>query len=209
MANAALNEIIRFSIVCSQANQFSQNVVHFKVTSLTAPSASIEEIAGQMGVLIGGTMKALLVNTARYEGVIAQVIRPTLGLRAISTDDAGPGTAGTTPSPSQVCGLLQKRTAKGGRKNRGRFYAPFVSATDVTTTGIPTASYLDRLQDLGNLWGFAIPMPGAVGTAFLDPVIFQREAGTTEVVTSWTTVNAFATQRKRGRVGSGDANPLV
>jgi hypothetical protein len=110
--------------------------------------------------------------------------------------EVGAGIAGTgTDGQVQpgVCALIQKRTADGGRRNRGRIYYPIGEASILDGGALATAYVTGSQSD----WAlFLAAMPGNTGPM----VVLHNDAGFTPTeVTSLSVQARAATQRRRLR----------
>lgn len=98
--------------------------------------------------------------------------------------------------PQNCSVLVQKLTALGGRRNKGRFYVPGLSETDVDNTGAilttPLAAWNTAVNNL---------QLGLESDSFLDRlVIFHSTAPLTPTIVSDLRVDGrIATQRRRLR----------
>jgi hypothetical protein len=107
------------------------------------------------------------------------------------------GTVSDSPITSNCALLVKKNTALGGRRNRGRFYAPptFLNEGAVDASGNIAAGPLATLQTLWtNLFN-------ELATADLEPQLFHQGAGApvpTPIV-AFTVDPMIATQRRRMR----------
>lgn len=95
--------------------------------------------------------------------------------------------------------LIQKRTAVGGRRNRGRFYQPgFSIRNQITAAGVIDPDYLFDLQT--NIDLFMTHVNAGTGFQSTDLVVLHSSAPSTPaVITSLTADSKVATQRRRLR----------
>lgn len=108
------------------------------------------------------------------------------------------GSADFLPQNSAI--LVHKRTARGGRRGRGRFYIPGVQEDHVSDTGLLDEEYLSDLQDNMNalLTGMTSePLP-TVGMWLLHGTGLSAVVDPDEV-TLLTVDPVIATQRRRLR----------
>lgn len=114
-----------------------------------------------------------------------------------NTTRSGGARAGSAPPPN-CCVLVRKRTALGGRRNRGRMYLPagYLLEGDVDENGGIAAGALTTLQ--ASTDAFRVAVLG--GTNYDAMVILHSAAPTTPtVITSTPVDNTIATQRQRLR----------
>jgi hypothetical protein len=105
------------------------------------------------------------------------------------------GTAvGETPPPN-VTLLVRKGTALGGRKNRGRIFAPaaLISESQIDKTGVVDPTYQGIVQDY---WDNFLE---AMGASDVPMVLLHSTPGLPTPVSSVTLENMVATQRRRLR----------
>lgn len=108
------------------------------------------------------------------------------------TDPEEGGQSGE-PEPPQVAYLMKKRTALGGRLNRGRFYLPGVQTSHVDLDGS-----VDGGQ-LGNLTAAALVLLLGLADADMNMVVLHGGSSTPTVVTQLLADPFVATQRRRLR----------
>jgi hypothetical protein len=106
----------------------------------------------------------------------------------------GGGKTGAAEQP-QVCVLVRKLSASGGRANKGRFYVPGIDADDFSDEGVLDTSARTAWQNGFNDW-YAAHGAGDIGIVILHSV-----AGAPTDVTGMQVTGAVATQRRRGPRG--------
>lgn len=129
-----------------------------------------------------------------------------LGVRVTKQLESGPisgeyfltvaGTGSGAPLAPNVSTLWQKRTALGGRRNRGRAYIPPVlpSEGQVDALGVIASATITTLQTAYNAFLTAAAVSG------LEPVLFHQSAPYTPTpITSFQLQPLVATQRRRLR----------
>jgi hypothetical protein len=120
------------------------------------------------------------------------------GPTGASSFSATGGNVGTSLAP-QVSFLVKKRTASGGKANRGRMFVPGPTEADVNSGGVVTGGVVDALQ-------------GAFGDFFSDlvaadiaPVILHAiseavpDPPAPTIITEFQVDSVVATQRRRLR----------
>jgi len=111
-----------------------------------------------------------------------------------SGSDVGSGTSPMTPPNTAF--LFRKYSAAGGRKNRGRFFVPYVRESLVGEDGVISSGTVSGLTDA------ATAFVAAVGAALEveGPVILHTDPlDTPTPMTSVAAMNKVATQRRRLR----------
>lgn len=107
-----------------------------------------------------------------------------------------PGLLSSASPPANVAVLCHKRTAVGGRRNRGRLFLPwFVIETNVAEDGVIDGSTVSAIQTALNNWRTTLV------TASLPPVVLHSVGLTTPgaptPITSFQVDALVATQRRR------------
>jgi len=99
------------------------------------------------------------------------------------------------PLPKNCCVLITKRSASGGRKNKGRAYLPPTRFTeaDVDANGVLASLYVTSIND--SLASFLTLMD----TAGYEPVIHHSDGSPGTAITSMDCGSLIATQRRRLR----------
>ena len=142
--------------------------------------------------IVADNLKTVLHNHA---GIFSVTMRDSLSNTFESGQNEVSGTASGTISPPQVCFLLRKITALGGRRNRGRLYLP----------GVREAAYDDegKLTSTANseLVSAADGLIADLGTADMTMEILHSDGGTPTDVTSLAVGQFLATQRRRLKRG--------
>lgn len=104
---------------------------------------------------------------------------------------AAAGTLGGTSLPSEVCEVMTIRTAKRGRRYRGRVYLPCVSTLGATSTGFIVGTiqtgFVAQMVDVQALLG---GVSWQVGVA-------SYKYGSFELATGFSIDNRFDVQRRR------------
>lgn len=190
------------------------NIIHYRV-SMTAGSPPDES---GMGTVISGAIApayTLVMSTlAKYHGIAYRRITPTIGGTLFSATGAAFGQVAGDMLPPFAAGLISKRTAEGGRRNRGRFYAAFPSETSNTANGETTALYITNLTALGVVLAGGYTIGAAPDTFTLTPCVFHRGWAGLGILPS-TDITAcppglkWATIRKRGAYRGPDLAPPV
>ena len=112
------------------------------------------------------------------------------------------GTLSTTMSPSNCAVLVQKKTNRGGRRGRGRFYVPWVDGAKVDANGILGATEQTSYQ--AKWTSFLDTLEAGSTTVPLNMVLLHNDDGITAAgqptrVTHLQLQPQIATQRRRLR----------
>jgi hypothetical protein len=211
-------DLLKVSVYCTNNEQASVNTFWYSVIGVGSPDASDKDMATLLDTgFLNTAMPPILNNLTRYNGVEVQIYRPAGGLyvifnAAISIVGAGNGTGGSVALPRQTAGLTDWRTTFAGRAYRGRTYWPFPSVSHDIGDGTPTAAYIALLTTLTN--GF-LNFTNVTGTGTATVALIMRhrknKAGTIPIpslITTGTSLNKWATQRRRGSFGRPNVSPI-
>lgn len=200
-----IGDIIQTAAVSSLGNQAGVNVRHWRVLNKIAMGVDELVIANFFDSVLAPLYKGVLVDAARYEGVVAKRILPLpAGVPAISSTSAGPGQNTGDPLPRQVCGIITLRSIFAGRANRGRVYVQFPSEEVSDSTPKPSAFYLTQLAPLGAAYAQNHVIASGLNSNELVPVILHVATSTTTDIVVSVPRQKWATQRRRGDYGSPD-----
>lgn len=205
----AVGDIYEVKLFTQQGPQMGLMVFHYRVSAISAPEATVDQIAAAMEGSFASLVKAVMTAQADFRGASARKVRPLpIGVEFLTGNFPGPGTIGGDPLPPQVSGIITLRSALAGRANRGRKYVPFPAEASNDTGFAPTAAYLTVMTNLANEFDDMQNVPNGAGSSDLTPVIFHRLLGTTTDVTFALVRNAWATQRRRGAYGRPNVAPV-
>jgi hypothetical protein len=106
------------------------------------------------------------------------------------------GTAGLTSPPPNVSVLVYKRTARGGRRGRGRLYLPwFIGASVIGEDGVINATSVTQLATSVGAWFTALQTRNV--PMYLLHAPGKTTPGAPNEVTSLVVSNVIGTQRRR------------
>jgi hypothetical protein len=201
---------LAMKVYCYFQGQLAVNVWYYVVTNVAGVCPNINLITLAFDAIAAPLYKAVLTNGASYRGTAGQKISSVAVGYAIeglyqTSANSGIGSGGTTALPTQVSGIITKRTNIAGRTGRGRVYIPFPDESFVTgTTGAPTAAYITALNLLATNLFFGVTAGSGGNTCVLSASL-MREAPATTVswpgITSYVSQAKFATQKRRGQYG--------
>lgn len=145
----------------------------------------------------GGTSGAFIPSQGSYLGVSVAVGPSGIGPLFDSAVNAGGGAGTTTLLTQNTTYLVKKSTGLGGRKNRGRWYLPFVREANVNDVGTVDGATMSYLQDRVDQFLIDIPALGSpVGVIVL---LHTLEADDPANLTAMPVDGRVATQRRRLR----------
>jgi hypothetical protein len=111
--------------------------------------------------------------------------------------------------PTQVSGIITKRSSFTGRANRGRIYFPFPATQSLDTDETPKAAYVTLIQAYADNIGALHSVTSAGGSANLTPIIVNRTLSHLVVWEDSLARKRWATQRRRGDFGRTNVLPWV
>jgi len=211
------DDILEVRTVCTNADQLSLNVLHYRVTFLTgpAPGVTISEMATGLSNIMGPGYQLIMPASAAYRGTGVKNLMAPPTQEATSTASAGPGVAGGAEIPQQVSYLVNFKTESSGRGFRGRIYPGFVSNLHVNTSGNMNAAGFTAIQLMAAAIVGNFTITSGANQTTIQLIILRRQANklplpfpTYADVTTITARNAFATQRRRGDFGRTNTTPL-
>lgn len=211
----AVSDIVQVAFRCQLGDQAGINVRHWKVMALSSTGDNYLNAAGD-AVRTGGfpaAYKALIATPATYNGFRIRVLHPTLSLDYPDAGGAGAGSGGAAPLPRQCTGFIRLRSATPGRGKSGRSFIPFPTESQCQPDGKPEDAYVSLLDTLGTLYQSVLSW-GTGGYA--SPVIYARPQpdAVPPLTYGWayvrtvTSVQAFATQRRRSAFGRVNPDSL-
>lgn len=209
-----VGEIWKATIATYLGGQSGLNNIHFAVVGFAGTGGTDSQLALAIDAAIAPDYKAAMNNQATYYGV--KVVRywpKPVAIPQISTSTTGIGTAGTTPMPTAVSGIIRWRTAIIGKHGVGRIYVPFPATTAVTTPAPqPNSAYIGLLVAIAA----GIDGIGVIGTppntSTVDLVVTGKPAvpPATQIyypVTAYNGGSLWGTQHRRGDYGRPNPVP--
>lgn len=207
--NLQLGEILTHSIFCSIGNQVSVNRFYWQVSLVGGSPATYDDAASQLDLFYAPLYKAVLANTAYYNGTVVQRVWPLPVLvRSIDDGHGGFGTAGANACPKQSAPIISYYTAFAGPGGRGRTYLPFPSTTDITTLGEMTAGYKTNATVIAASRSAVFALSDAGRTAELTPGLWRRTGNVFTTIDLAFIRSKVATQKRRGDYGRANLSPV-
>jgi len=207
---------IRISVWASMDGQVGIFDLDAFTSALTTGGASAGEIAKAVGDAIDGDMQLIMTNDAKFLGVKVSPLNDAIAsvpfLPGIASSTST-GSAGATPMPTQVRGVVTLQCLTQGNAFRGRVYLPFPDYAAMDTDDTPLASYVAACRTVVLDASGVTTVTGAAGDTTLLWSIFHRapnKAGTTVGGDSTPWVYArgnklWGTQRRSGNYGRRNA----
>jgi len=206
-------DLVEVAYQCGSPPQLGEFIIHYYTVGSHGTGCDLATALATLSSAAAPAIVALLSDQAGYAGTLGNIIGP--GARSTqlgSGSGAGPGTAGSSLLPTQVCGIVQKLTDRAGQAHRGRMYVPFPDAGDCLASGDPSGGYQARLVTLAGIVLTATFCQRSVGNdCLLTPVIWHRNMPPSvlgiEYITGSAAEGRWATQRSRGAFGATNRNP--
>lgn len=210
MAAIPLNVIDRISVQIGTfaTNQAGINTTHWKVFGMVG-EVTLDEVVDSFDEALSDLYKPLMANTASFYGIRGQRYSPgEKTVAVVSAENIGPGTAGASLLPTQTCGIVSTYSQLAGSGNRGRLFVPFPSEADNDDgTGLPTAGYKARLQNLADFLGATQQFLYGARSITLKPVIRHSGSVTDIEISGAIGKQKWGTQRRRGSYGQANTYP--
>ncbi len=198
--------------------QASVNSLWYFVSAVGSNPATDQDFADQMDAAVAPVYKPIIAGNSEYRGVQAIIHSaifpyPSLFPPAQTSANAGTGTGGTQPLPSQTAGILRFLTNRAGPSGRGRIFLPFPPVDLSDPGGSPLPAYITAGLAVGAELGVGISVAIGGRSAVLLRVIVHGE-NKLGVVPSPTPVDDFVmdlgwgTQRRRGFYGRPNISPV-
>lgn len=189
------------------------NLVHYVVSDEQGAGASRKQIVDTYAAAIAVPYKAIFDTEARFEGVLFQKVWPLPAEEAVSNNAvAGPGIrAAGEKMPTQICGIITKRTGGIGRRKRGRVYVPFPLEDDGGPDNLVSVNYATLLNGIGADLVLQRTYGGGGNTTTMKCCIFHAPpapAPNFTEVTAMQTRSYWATQRRRSAAFRSDILPI-
>lgn len=213
----APNDIIEAKFFCMTSDQLGLSVCHFNVGPVVVGNVPPQAIADRLANYSAVLFQNLMPASAQFYGTGVKDISQTPP--PVSTFSAMGRGAGLQPGillPTQTSGLITWRTPFAGRKYRGRMYVPFPwVAADAGANDLPSIAYMFNLNALATALTTPIVVSSGPNNLTLNLAVYHRpKVGPPAVpqsadnVTSYTTLQLWATQRRRGDHGRKNLPPF-
>jgi len=194
---------------CYTPSQISLNIVHYRLDIL-AGSWTDQVVADKIAATVGNAFKANMPNEARFRGVGVRLLVLPAPAEVFNIGEDGPGTAAGDLTASQVAGIITKRSARAGRRYRGRLFMGFVSSLDINADGSPANSYLTGLNGVATAIGPVMTLTDGANLMEASQRIRSPLVPDTppfEPVASLLPRTRFGPHRSRGQYGAPNIPP--
>jgi len=200
-----IGDIYRVVTGSRAGNQNGLNVSHWRLGVIAGAGLSDDLVAKGFDDLLRPLIIECQADRATWVGTSAQRIGPTsIGAKYFSGATAATGLVEEALLPPQTTGVFKLLSAVGGRGGRGRKYIPFPARTQQTDEGMPTATYLTKLLAVASAYSSQQTFTVGINGMGFDPIIYNRGAGTYNIVGAYQLRDAWGTQRRRSFINSSD-----
>lgn len=204
-----VGDIYEVKQCCYGRSQLGINVLHYQVT-VTAGAGDMfpEDMPNLFGDYSSDEFKDCINENFSWVGCMVRLVDPAISITYLSTSVAKVGDRAGEPLPTQVSGIITKRSDSTGRNGRGRMYVPFPSEDD-NDDGHPSAALFVEYAVLAArvLSPIILTSAGGAIVTFV-PVLWNADTDTVTAVTSSVVRNKWGTQRRRGAYGAMNLNPF-
>jgi hypothetical protein len=186
-------------------------VRHYKVQNILTPGdAEPKDLADAIFVETDAFWQALQPDTVEMLGVGVQPATPPPRFPLeYSTLPPKAGTVISPPLPGQVSGLISLRANAPGRQGYLRTFVPFPPMQANSVDHRPTVLHVSNLEALGNLFlTMTCPVAGGRAGFVLLGIKDPTQPAGVVALSSRRAVGAWATQRRRGRLGRPNPRPF-
>jgi len=205
----AVDDYLHVTYASRQISQNGLNVIWFKVFEKGVGVISDADMAIAIEAAATPLYKALLNENAFFYGVRVQLHKANGNVYIPQTvvSTAGGGVVEGEPLPYQSALLVSLKTARAGRRYRGRKYLPFLSTSDMDSSGLWTgATKIVAGALAAQCFGRqTFTIGGSI--VKIDPFIASVPIVDPETVTSLVLRDAPAQMRTRSQLRHGDALP--
>jgi len=130
-------EVVRIRIYSRMGGALAVNVTNWEVSMIFGSSIGDEQPVADRCDQAMSVLKAVISPSAEYRGIVLDDDTPfgSLACFAGSSLQRGMGTATGDPLPPAVCGVITRRTGRGGLGQYSRFFVPFLSRDTIGADG--------------------------------------------------------------------------
>ena len=203
----APGEVYQVTMAMRCNSQNGLMVSHWVVLSTAGTGATDTQFGIKLDDAVAIPWLAISSDRSAWYGTRVKRLTPTLAAPNYISSQQAQGDQDVDPLPGACCGLVTLRTARAGRKGRGRKYFPFPTEIQNELAGVPSAAYKTFLGNMGTILS-SIIVPGTTpNTATLAPVIWHRTTSTYDQVNDYLVRTNWATQIRRSGIRRPDAPP--
>ena len=190
-------------IICRTAHQEGINVFHFRVDTLTGtPTVTDQDVAISLLGILADPYRGWMALPARVYAVGCKLIDGHGWSEELVYGEALNGTAGDVQLPTQVSGVISKKTGIMGQGYRGRLFIPFPSADYVGPDGEMNDGGQTTLTTIKDAFSNITEFNNVGGGSALVTSVLYKVASTVRVpITAFQPTFKWGTQHRRGDYG--------
>jgi hypothetical protein len=206
----AVADQVRVTWFHQNGNQLGLCHMDYVITAIGGVGLDLGEIGTAADSFYRPLVVPLMGPNTSYRGNVVSTLPPLATWAPATTADALVGSAGDLALPSQVSLLISKKTAKGGRKFRGRMYIPFPGRDleDMSAPGQLTGPAATNLTNLALALEATYTRTVGINSVTFAPIVYHKVTLNNDRVTICVPSITFATQRKRGSYGRTNTIPF-
>jgi hypothetical protein len=164
------------------------------------PADTAATISG--GINVAGSLKTVLAVGAKFTGIRVSMgtdgAEDVVGFEALNIT----GTYANLTAPANCAALIHKRTARGGRRGRGRWFFPWsIADSEVDEAGIVLAARVTAISAACEVFRQHMATAGepmvVLHSTSAPGVVHPTTAGPPDVITSMNCDSVVGTQRRR------------
>lgn len=208
---SGLGAVLQITSWWQLGNQAGINVHHYVVSDRGQGTITLRDIARLWGTQNFDLMVPLVSNAGIYDATGVREKTPQASPQFWESGGFGTGTAGPSPAPEALCGLIRKMTALAARGNHGRTYTPFPPLTALVNGNAIEAAYKAKLDTFAAFLGAVATITKGPDVMQLVPCLLSRSPSHPGRVTDVNGAQAlpiWAVQRRRGSFGRQNLPPF-
>lgn len=168
------NDVVEVTLACRHENgQNGLMICHYLITD-SGENVFLEGCAEAVSEHFADSIKGLITNHARFEGVRCRVVKPVASDVVFSINGEGDGTVTGDSLPTYVSGLLSLRTGFAGPSFRGRKYVPFPSESSNHLGGTPDDLHIASMLTLSDKFLSNVLADFGDSPATLSPGLYRK-----------------------------------
>lgn len=206
MYQVANGDIIQATLSATDGVSLFENVRHYTVSAVSAPSVSITDFLGVLNSSWTTEYKAILsdqVSLQAWMGVKINLAgQPQTDPEFSLTGYPTPGDMAGDQMPAFTAAVISLRTGTAGRRNRGRLYTFPAAESANDGGGVLTAAFVTDVQAFAAKVKATNIVSAGGGSATFTPVVLSKIGATTMPILNTIVRQGWGTQRRR-KIGRG------
>jgi len=206
MYNVANGDIIQATLSGSDGVSLFENVRHYLVSAVAAPSVTISDFLAVLNSSWTTEYKAIMsdqVSLQAWAGVKVNLAgQPQTDNEYSLAGYPTPGDMAGDQMPAFTAAVISLRTGTAGRRNRGRLYTFPAAESANDGGGVLTAGYVTDVQAFAAKVKATNIVTVGSGSATFTPVVLSKVGATTMPILNTIVRLGWGTQRRR-KIGRG------